>query len=139
MMGRGPPMASTKSPATLNAFALAFVTFALSARAEPRAGEQTPQDRCASTFRFRLKDARQAIEAHLKFREAGKRALAWWAEHCHALDDQEETKGAAAPAPFACDTQRGRPPGLTVAKIREYMSDRDIAFFQRRLKEDQQC
>lgn len=119
-----------------------FMTFVAPAVAEspgPTPRDMTPE-RCASSFRARLTDARAAITAHQKFREAGRRALAWWGEHCHPVSESEDEANRQDDATsFACDTQRGRPPGLTPAKIREYMSDRDIASFQKRAQESQAC
>lgn len=117
------------------------MTFVASAVAEPPASaarDLTPE-RCASSFRARLTDARAAITAHQKFREAGRHALAWWSEHCHPVSESEDGANRQDDASFACDTQRGRPPGLTPTKVREYMSDRDIASFQKRLQENQSC
>lgn len=121
-----------KKPA--KAFTLVALTLTASVAAEPKA--PTPE-RCGATFRARLRDSQQAVKAHLKFREAGKRAISWWGQHCRPAN--EDDAPTPDPTSFVCDTQKGRPPGLTPAKLREYMSDTDIAFFQKRLKENQAC
>lgn len=74
------------------------------------ASEQT----CADSFPERLADFRAAVPAHQQYMAEYNRAMPWFHEHCRWLTDLEiairKIDDAAA---FVCDTQKGRPAGLT--------------------------
>lgn len=95
---------------------------------------------CAATFPERLADFRQGIVQHQQYMTVHDRIMPWWTEHCRWLTDREiAIRQIDDPNAFVCDTQKGRPKGLTSEMVLDYQSPQDAAIFIDYSDEDRWC
>ncbi len=103
--------------------------------------EAAKASECAQSWPARLADAKQAIVAAGRA-QADKTAatkLAWFDQHCRFLNPLEiAIRKLDDPNSFVCDTQKGRPAGLTSAFVLEHQG-LALGDFQELLADDRIC
>lgn len=78
------------------------------------------EEKCSASFNARLAEARAAIASKQAYDKELKK-MDWWSEHCRFLSPLEiGIRKLDDPNSFVCDTQKGRPPGLTTKFVLEH-------------------
>lgn len=112
--------------------------------AEPVPMPQAPSEAtaavCAATWQERLADARQAVLANQAYMQVHRKYIPWFREHCRFLTEFEiAARKLDDPHAFVCDTQKGRPKGLTSEIAVEYDSPTDPHVYQKHFMPDVFC
>ncbi len=84
---------------------------------------QATPERCAATFRDRLASMRETLVGYEQHNREHERLIPWFNEHCRFLTDLEiAIRKLDDENSFVCDTQKGRPKGLTSTAVIDHMS-----------------
>lgn len=108
--------------------ALSVLLAASSALAEPpKWPNEANAETCAESFPVRLADFRSAASQHQRYMAEYNRVMPWFDEHCRWLTELEiAIRKIDDPAAFVCDTQKGRPKGLTTQVALEHNVEVDL-------------
>lgn len=84
---------------------------------------------CAATYDERLADFRSGMDEHAKYQRSRNAVMPWFEEHCRWLSNIELVVRMLDFSTFVCDTQRGRPKGLTAEFVLDHQFDSDPPIF----------
>lgn len=88
----------------------------------PRWENEVNAGACAESYPERIADVRRARAEHAAYMAEHKRLAVWFNEHCRFLSELEiAIRKLDDELSFVCDTQKGRPKGLTGAAVAPYL------------------
>jgi hypothetical protein len=97
---------------------------------------------CAQSWPTRLADAKQALVAagRAQADKVAANKLAWFDQHCRFLNPLEiAIRKLNDPNSFVCDTQKGRPAGLTSSFVLDHQGGLALGDVQELLADDRVC
>lgn len=110
------------------------------AMAQPPSLSEANEQTCAASWPERAEDFRNGLIAAKRYKREYERAMPWFHEHCRVLSEIEiVVRKLDDEWSFVCDTQKGRPKGLTTEYVADHQSTPSPTMFVEYLNNDAWC